>query len=122
MIDFSRADNQLTGTLATLLDPSTFTTLLDVDARGLRAKILVVENTGANGATVRIQGSIDGGVNFDVDIQAATNIAAGAKLVVNEANYYTNIRVEAHRQTATFDTSVDCRFAGHRFDATQELV
>ena len=114
-IDRSRSDNQLTGTLATLLDPSTFTTLLDVDARGLIEKTFVIENTGgSNGATVRIQGSVDGGANFDEDIQAATNIAAGAKLVVKTSDYYTDIKVEAHKQTIALDTSVDCRFAGRR--------
>lgn len=114
-IDRSRSDNQLTGTLATLSDPSTFTTLLDVDARGLIEKTFVIENTGgSNGATVRIQGSVDGGANFDEDIQAATNIAAGAKLVVKTSDYYTDIKVEAHRETVSLDTSVDGRFAGRR--------
>lgn len=122
-IDRSRSDNQLTGTLATLLDPSTFSTLLDVDVRGLIEKTFVIENTGgANGATVRIQGSVDGGATFDDDIQAATDIAFGVKLVVKTSDYYTNIKVEAHRQTVSLDTSVDCRFAGRRNDATQELV
>ena len=123
MIDHSRSNNTLTDTFATLLDPSTFTTLLDVDARGLVEKTFVIENTGgANGATVRIRGSVDGGANFDEDIQAATNIAFGAKLVVKTSDYYTDIKVDAHRQGAGLDTSVDCRFAGRRNDVSAEIV
>lgn len=121
-INRSRSDNQLTGTLATLLDPPTYTDLLIIDARGLIEKTIVVENTGAQGATIRMQGSVDGGVTYDDIFEGPTNVATTAKLVIKTLDYYTHIKVEAHRQVAAQDTSVDCRFAGRRNDTTQELV
>lgn len=122
MIDFSRSDNTVIGTLAALQDPATFDDLLVIDTKGLVEKTFVIENTGANGATVRIQGSVDNGATFDEDIQVAVVVAASAKLVVKSSDYFNTVRVQAHRETAGLDTSVDGRFAGRRNDATQELV
>lgn len=77
---------------------------------GLKSTTLVIHNTGANGATVTVQGSVDG-TNWDSTILAATGVAAGAKNVQHISNYFTHIRILIRATTALSQTTVAARAA-----------
>ncbi len=78
---------------------------------GYRTSTVIPKNTGANGAHVKVLGSVDGGTNFDVEIQAETTIAAGDQLVVKFSDYYTDVKVQIKAAVADSQTTVEGRAA-----------
>jgi len=54
---------------------------------------------------------VDGGTNFDVEIQAETTIAAGDQLVVKFSDYYTDVKVQIKAAVADSQTTVEGRAA-----------
>jgi len=77
----------------------------DWASRLLKTLTLVIENTGANSADVRVLGSVDRGETYDLTLQSATTIASGEIVIVDGSRYITDVRIEA--TTATLDTPTD---------------
>lgn len=91
------------------------TTQRKFDWRGVEAGSIKIRNTGnANGAAVRLSGSLDGGQTFDVPIQAetiltpaASNALDGLYVVINDP--FTDILLEVRSVATNATTTVESR-------------
>lgn len=73
---------------------------------------ITVKNThGSNSITYKILGSIDGGDNFDIEIVAATAVAAGIVSTTKFSDYYNVVKIQAKATVAASQGTVTARAA-----------
>jgi len=90
-------------------DPTTGTTF---DLRGYKEKVLMIVNTGSNGLTWNLLGSIDDGVTFDIQVLPNSNVAAGTTtLPYRDSNYVTHWLVQMQSETSGNPTTAFAKFA-----------
>jgi len=72
----------------------------------LKSGTIVIRNTGANGAHVKVDASFDG-VNYFTVILAETVVGAGTNLVVSLTTYYPYVQIQIKAQVAASQTTVE---------------
>lgn len=77
------------------------------DKPGWRTTTIVIRNTGANAATIRVVGSVDQGKTFDVTLLAAESLAAGQTKVLSFTTYVSQVQVQAQAAVADAQTTVE---------------
>ena len=81
-----------------------------IPVEGLNTKVILLKNTGLDGLTYTILGSIDGGEEYDFTVDSDTSLASASQVLVNVTDYYTHLKIRLKMDTT--DTVVVVKAAG----------